>query len=192
LLDMSRLQAGALALAIQPIDVADIISAAVTSLGPAGADVIIRVPEDTPEVQADPALLERAVANLVQNALRFSPPDTPPQITASAYSSAVEIRVIDCGPGIPETDWDQIFQPFQRLGDRDNTSGVGLSLALSRGLVEAMAGTLSPEGTPGGGLTMTISLPALTRQSPESDSVDIPEPEAVLRSQPVETASERP
>jgi two-component system, OmpR family, sensor histidine kinase KdpD len=192
LLDMSRLQAGALALAIQPIDVADIISAAVTSLGPAGADVIIRVPEDTPEVQADPALLERAVANLVQNALRFSPPDTPPQITASAYSSAVEIRVIDCGPGIPETDWDQIFQPFQRLGDRDNTSGVGLGLALSRGLVEAMAGTLSPEGTPGGGLTMTISLPALTRQSPESDSVDIPEPEAVLRSQPVETASERP
>jgi two-component system, OmpR family, sensor histidine kinase KdpD len=192
LLDMSRLQAGALALAIQPIDVADIISAAVTSLGPAGADVIIRVPEDTPEVEADPALLERAVANLVQNALRFSPPDTPPQITASAYSSAVEIRVIDCGPGIPETDWDQIFQPFQRLGDRDNTSGVGLGLALSRGLVEAMAGTLSPEGTPGGGLTMTISLPALTGQSPESDSVDIPEPEAVLRSQPVETASERP
>jgi two-component system sensor histidine kinase KdpD len=80
LLDMSRLQAGALALAIQPIDVADIISAAVTSLGPAGAGVVIRVPEDTPEVQADPALLERAVANLVQNAARHSPPGAPPQL----------------------------------------------------------------------------------------------------------------
>ena len=73
LLDMSRLQAGALALAIQPIDVADVISSAVTSLGPIGAGAIIRVPEDTPDVQADPALLERAIANLVQNAVRHSP-----------------------------------------------------------------------------------------------------------------------
>jgi two-component system, OmpR family, sensor histidine kinase KdpD len=192
LLDMSRLQAGALALAIQPIDVADIISAAVTSLVPAGAGVVIRVPEDMPEVQADPALLERAIANLVQNAVRYSPPVAPPQITASAYGTAVEIRVIDCGPGVPETDWDQIFQPFQRLGDRDNASGVGLGLALSRGLVEAMAGTLSPEGTPGGGLTMTISLPAVTAPSPDLDTTMTSSTEAKLRNEPVETASERP
>ena len=84
LLDMSRPQAGALALAIQPIDVADVISAAVSSLGPAAYEVIIRVPEDTPEVSADPALLERAIANLVQNAIRHSPANAPPQITASA------------------------------------------------------------------------------------------------------------
>jgi two-component system, OmpR family, sensor histidine kinase KdpD len=192
LLDMSRLQAGALALAIQPIDVADIISAAVTSLGPAGAGVVIRVPEDMPEVQADPALLERAIANLVQNAVRHSPPVAPPQIAASAYGTAVEIRVIDCGPGVPETDWDQIFRPFQRLGDRDNTSGVGLGLALSRGLVEAMAGTLSPEGTPGGGLTMTISLPAVAAPSPDLDATMASSTEAKLRDEPAETASERP
>jgi hypothetical protein len=106
--------------------------------------------------------------NLVQNAVRHSPPGTHPQITASSYGTTVEIRVIDCGPGVPETDWDHIFQPFQRLGDRDNTSGVGLGLALSRGLVEAMSGTLTPEETPGGGLPMTISLPAVTRSSPEA------------------------
>jgi signal transduction histidine kinase len=135
-----------------PIDVADVISAAVTSLGPVGAGAIIRVPEDMPDVHADPALLERAIANLVQNAVRHSPPGAPPQITASSYGTTVEIRVIDSGPGVPETEWDQIFQPFQRLGDRDNTSGVGLGLALPRGLVEAMSGTLSPEETPGGGL----------------------------------------
>jgi two-component system sensor histidine kinase KdpD len=192
LLDMSRLQAGALALAVQPIDVADVVSAALTSLGPAASEVIIRVPEDTPEVHADPALLERAIANLVQNAIRHSPQDAPPQIAASAYNSAVEIRVIDCGQGVPETDWDQIFLPFQRLGDRDNTSGVGLGLALSRGLVEAMSGTLSPEETPGGGLTMTISLPAVSRPSPEADSVDTPAPQSVPRNEPVNTASERP
>ena len=191
LLDMSRLQAGALALAIQPIDVADVISAAVTSLGQVGAGAIIRVPEDTPEVQADPALLERAIANLVQNAVRHSPPGDPPQITASAYGTAVEIRVIDCGPGVPETDWDQIFLPFQRLGDRDNTSGVGLGLALSRGLVEAMSGTLTPEGTPGVGLTMTISLPALAQSSRDGDFPENRSTTAQPRNEPAETASER-
>ena len=102
LLDMSRLQAGALALAVEPIDIADVVSAAVSSLGPAGYEVIIRVPEDIPEVSADPALLERAIANLVQNAIRHSPANALPQITASVLGAAVEIRVIDCGPGIPK------------------------------------------------------------------------------------------
>jgi two-component system sensor histidine kinase KdpD len=192
LLDMSRLQAGALALAIQPIDVADVVSAAVTSLGPAASVVIIRVPEDTPEVDADPALLERAIANLVQNALRHSPPGAPPQITASIYNSAVEIRVIDCGPGVPETDWGQIFLPFQRLGDRDNTTGVGLGLALSRGLVEAMSGTLSPEGTPGGGLTMTISLPAVAQPSRDGDSAQTRSIAGQPLNEPAESAIEQP
>ena len=68
--------------------------------------------------------------------------------------------MIDRGPGIPEEDWDTVFRPFQRLGDRDNTSGVGLGLALSRGLTEAMGGTLVPEDTPGGGMTMVLSVPA--------------------------------
>ena len=128
----------------------------------------------------------------MQNAIRHSPANAPPQITASALGKAVEIRVIDCGPGIPEADWDQIFQPFQRLGDRDNTSGVGLGLALSRGLIEAMSGTLSPEGTPGGGLTMTISLPAVTQTIFDVNSRDTRSPDADPRSEPVETASERP
>jgi two-component system, OmpR family, sensor histidine kinase KdpD len=192
LLDMSRLQAGALALAIQPIDVTDVISGAVASLGPAGTDVVIQVPEDTPEVAADPALLERAIANLVQNALRHSPPGAPPEITASNYGRAVEIRVIDCGHGIPETDWDQIFLPFQRLGDRDNTSGVGLGLALSRGLVEAMSGTLRPEETPGGGLTMTISLPAVAQPSRDEDFPESRSTTVQPHNEPAKTATERP
>ena len=159
LLDMSRLQAGAMAMSPQPVSVAEVIPAAVGDLDDAGREVAIRIPDDLPDVHADPALLERALANVLANAVRYSPPDTPAMVTASEHGGTVEIRVIDHGPGIPATDWDRIFLPFQRLGDRDNTTGVGLGLALSRGLLEAMGGTLDPENTPGGGLTMTLSLP---------------------------------
>ena len=82
-------------------------------------------------------------------------------MSGSALHDRVELRVIDRGPGIPEESRDRMFVPFQRLGDTDNTTGVGLGLALSRGLTEAMGGTLEPEDTPGGGLTMTLSLPAV-------------------------------
>jgi two-component system, OmpR family, sensor histidine kinase KdpD len=170
LLDMSRLQSGALALSLQPIGVAEVVPGAVDAVGPAGSAVAIRIPDDIPDVLADPALLERALANLVANALRFSPPGSPPLVTASALGGRVELRVVDRGPGVPPEDWDRIFLPFQRLDDRDNTTGVGLGLALSRGLVEAMSGTLVPAATPGGGLTMTISLPAAPAREPAPDA----------------------
>ena len=90
---------------------------------------------------------------------------SPPLLTASASSGRIELRVIDCGPGVPEADRDRMFAPFQRLGDTDSATGVGLGLglAVSRGLTEAMHGTLQPAQTPGGGLTMTMSMPAAPR-----------------------------
>jgi two-component system sensor histidine kinase KdpD len=111
-------------------------------------------------VLADPGLLERVIANLAGNALRYAPAGLPPRLTASALGGRVELSVIDRGPGIPAQDRDAEFTAFQRLGDTDNTTGVGLGLALSRGLTEAMGGTLEPSDTPGGGLTMTLSLAA--------------------------------
>jgi two-component system sensor histidine kinase KdpD len=117
------------------------------------------VPDDLPALHADPGLLERVLVNLITNALRHSPPGRPPVITASSHGDTVELRVIDHGPGIPADRRDDVFLPFQRLGDRDNHTGVGLGLALSRGLTEAMGGTLTPDETPGGGLTMVLALP---------------------------------
>jgi two-component system sensor histidine kinase KdpD len=160
LLDMSRLQAGALSLFPRPSGLDEIVALALGDLGPAGRDIVVEIPETLPAVRADPAILERVVANLAENALRYSPAGKPPLLAASTLGDRVELRVVDRGPGIPETDRERMFVPFQRLGDTDNTTGVGLGLALSRGLTEAMGGTLTAEDTPGGGLTMTVSLPA--------------------------------
>ena len=160
LLDMSRLQAGALSLFPRPSGLDEIVARALDNLDPLGWDITVEIPESLPAVYADPAILERVVVNLIENALRYSPAGKPPLITASALGDRVELRVVDRGPGIPEQDKERMFVPFQRLGDTDNTTGVGLGLALSRGLTEAMGGTLTAEDTPGGGLTMTVSLPA--------------------------------
>ncbi|GLW09297.1 sensor histidine kinase [Microtetraspora sp. NBRC 13810] len=171
LLDMSRLQAGVLGLSLQPVGLEEILPRAIDDLGHASDRIEGDVPVDLPEVVADPALLERVLVNLMSNAVRYNPPDRTVLVTASWHGDNVEIRVIDRGPGIPPEAHDRVFMPFQRLGDRDNHSGVGLGLALSRGLSEAMGGTLVPDETPGGGLTMILTLPMTPPISARSQAV---------------------
>lgn len=158
LLDVSRLQAGALAVSLFAIDPADAILPALEELdaGPASVDIHL---EPDAAVLADPVLLQRVVVNLLANALRHSPEGRKVRVATSSFGRVVEIRIIDHGPGIPAERRDDVFVPFQRLGDTDNSTGLGLGLALSKGFVEGMGGTLTPEDTPGGGLTMVVSLP---------------------------------
>ncbi|WP_328990082.1 DUF4118 domain-containing protein [Kribbella sp. NBC_01245] len=170
LLDMSRLQAGVLPVFSRPMAVDEVLPGALVDVG---ADVLIDVPHDLPLVQADPALLERVIANLVSNAVRHSPAKKPPLVAGSALGDVVEVRIVDRGKGIPQADRDKVFAPFQRLGDTDNTTGVGLGLALARGLAEAMGGSLHPEDTPGGGVTMVISMPIATT-SAETEPEPVP------------------
>ncbi|MFF7984025.1 ATP-binding protein [Streptomyces sp. NPDC007901] len=155
LLDLSRLQAGALTLNLRATTLEEVLPAA---LGDTPGVEVAEL-EGIPEVLVDPPLLERAIANLVANAARHTPPGTKVLVTASALAGRVEVRVVDRGPGLPAQDRERAFEPFQRLGDTDNTTGLGLGLALARGLAEAMDGTLTPEDTPGGGLTMVLALP---------------------------------
>ncbi|MFJ2866353.1 ATP-binding protein [Kitasatospora sp. NPDC087314] len=166
LLDMSRLQAGALTLHLTETHLDEILPRALDSLPDPYAPVQPLDLDTAPPVLADPPLLERVLANVITNALRHNAPGAPVLVTASHHAHQVEIRVIDRGPGIAPEERDRVFLPFQRLGDTDNTSGVGLGLALSRGLAEAMGGSLEVEDTPGGGTTMLLTLPAATREEP--------------------------
>ena len=172
LLDASRLQAGALAVRSSALDVADAVLPALDELGLGPADVELGLEDGLPEVVADAGLLQRVLVNLLDNALRFSPDGVPPRLSASSFAGSIEIRIADRGPGVAMERKDDIFVPFQRLGDTDNTTGLGLGLALSKGFVEGMAGSLHAEDTPGGGLTMVISLPAAsaTVADPATDS----------------------
>jgi two-component system sensor histidine kinase KdpD len=164
LLDMSRLQAGAMAVVLRPVALEEVVSRALDDLGDDAAGVRLDLPA-VPDVEADPGLLERVLANLVANAIRFSPAGEAPRLSATVTGDTVEVRVVDRGPGIPADQREQVFLPFQRLGDTDNTTGIGLGLALSRGLAEAMGGMLVPEDTPGGGVTMVLSLRATSSVS---------------------------
>jgi two-component system sensor histidine kinase KdpD len=158
LLDSSRLASGAVTPQRDTIGLDEIVGRALVGLEGA-AGVRVEVPEDLEPVVADAGLLERVVANLVDNALRHGR-GAPVALRASALAGRVELRVVDTGPGVPESGKDGLFTPFQRLGDRDATTGVGLGLSVARGFTELMGGTLAAEDTPGGGLTVVVALPA--------------------------------
>ena len=178
LLDSSRLAVGVVRPVLRAVGYDEVVARALAGLD--GRDgVTVDVDEQLPQVRADVGLLERVVANIVDNALRYGVLAVPRQvdvdgdgeisadepaiaIRASAYADRVELRIVDHGRGLPKRAVDSAFEPFQRLGDRDATSGVGLGLSVAKGFVDAMGGSLRAEDTPGGGLTVVISLPAET------------------------------
>ena len=158
LLDMSRVQAGVIQPSTVPISPEAVVLAAVLSLGQRGAIVDVNVPESLPEVLVDPALLERVIANVVDNAITFSADGARVQVDGGEFAEGVEIRVVDRGPGVPSLNRERVFQPFQRLGD-SRPGGVGLGLAVAHGFLTAMGGTIEIDDTPGGGTTVVIGLP---------------------------------
>jgi two-component system sensor histidine kinase KdpD len=177
LLDSSRLATGAVRPQLRPTTYDEIVAQALAGLD--NANIAVDVAENLPAVLADPGLLERVVANVVDNALRHGvlatprpvdvdgdgriDPDEPAiAVRASTYADRVELRVVDHGKGLPKRATASIFTPFQRLGDRDTTNGLGLGLSVAKGFIDAMGGTIRAEDTPGGGLTIVISLPTMS------------------------------
>ena len=158
LLDMSRVQAGALQPFVRPTALDEVAPLVARGLDD-GDKIVLDLPDSLPLIVTDPGLLERALANLVSNALRYSPPEWPPTLIASDVGTAVRVLIVDHGPGVPEHDRERIFEPFQQLGDRHTAEGVGLGLAVAKGFIESMGGRIVATDTLGGGLTMCVELP---------------------------------
>lgn len=164
LLDMSRIHTGAVTVHPSEVGLAEAARTAIAPLD-GGERIAVEVDESLVAV-ADPGLLDRVLANLSENALKHTSPDAEIRVDAAAVGDRVTLRLADTGPGIGERDLERIFAPFQRLGDVPRNDGVGLGLAVARGLTEAMGGTITTEATPGGGLTFTVDLPRATEETP--------------------------
>lgn len=171
LLDSSRLAAGVVKPELRRVYLEEVvqrsllgISRGVTGFRRTGLDRV-KVDVGDAVAMADIGLLERVLVNLIDNALRYAA-DGPVRVNAARVGDHVIIAVADEGHGVARGTEEQMFEPFQRMGDRDNSTGVGLGLSVARGFVEAMGGNISATDTPGGGLTIVVELAAPTQDSP--------------------------
>jgi two-component system sensor histidine kinase KdpD len=156
LLDMSRIHSGVVDVMNVPVGLDEVVPAAIPADDQDRVDV--DVAESLPSVQADPGLLERIIANLVTNAIRWSPSGTRVRIVAGPVPGGIDLRIIDRGPGIAVEARGRVFEPFQRTGDDRTSDGIGLGLAVARGFAEAIGASLEIDDTPGGGTTMVLHL----------------------------------
>jgi two-component system sensor histidine kinase KdpD len=164
LLDMSRLSAGSLQPFLRPTAIDEVAPVALRGLD-AGMNVQLAVPEGLPLVRTDPGLLERVLANLFANALAYSPPGLPPALYARQEGQSIVLDVVDHGRGVPDELKPRMFEPFERLAARNTGTGVGLGLAVVKGFVDTMGGTVTATDTDGGGLTMRVTLPVASHSA---------------------------
>jgi K+-sensing histidine kinase KdpD len=162
LLDMSRLSTGSLQPFLRPTAIDEVAPVALRALD-GGATVQLVVPDRLPLVRTDPGLLERVLANLFANALAYSPPGRPPALHARQAGGSVILEITDHGPGVPDELKPRMFEPFERLQARGSGTGVGLGLAVVKGFLDTMGGSVAPADTPGGGLTIRVTLPTADR-----------------------------
>ena len=166
LLDLSRIEAGVLRPVMRVMSPEDVVSGSVRSLPDGAERVAVSVPEDTPDIVTDHALLERVIVNLVQNALKWSPSGAVVEVDCRGCGPEVVVSVVDHGPGIPEEKREAVLQPFHRLDDTRAGSGLGLGLAIADRLVAALGGRLEMSDTPGGGLTVRVAVPRAEGTAP--------------------------
>jgi two-component system sensor histidine kinase KdpD len=158
LLDASRLQAGALAVGLEPVALDEVVAAALLDVSRDAERVSVDVPEDLAPVLADRGLLQRVLVNVLDNALGHGASPHPVEVVARAGAESAKLEVVDHGAGVTEAERERLFEPFDRLDD-SGPEGVGLGLSVARGFVAAMNGAMAADQTPGGGLTMRIRLP---------------------------------
>jgi two-component system sensor histidine kinase KdpD len=161
LLDMTRLEAGAVRIHKDLCDIQDVIGSALEQLNSRLEQhpVTIDAPPELPNISVDFSLISRVLVNVIDNAIKYSPPEAPIEIRAQAANGYLEIAVADRGAGIPKEDLTRIFDKFYRVQRPDNVTGTGLGLAISKGIVEAHGGFMAAENRPGGGAILVLALP---------------------------------
>jgi len=161
LLDVTRIEAGAMRVSRQPSDVEDMIGAALQQLGSRSDNRPIKtnIPAELPFVSVDFGLIVQVLVNILDNALKYSPPSSPVEISGRQAAQLVEIEVADRGVGIPPEDLLRVFDKFYRVQRPDNVAGTGLGLAICKGVVEAHGGCITAEDRPGGGTIIKLTLP---------------------------------
>lgn len=159
LLELAKVRAGALVPAKQPTALDEVVESVLHRMADRLSGVRIRtVLRDVPEIPADPLQLDQVVTNLLDNALRFSPPGGEVMISVAPWHGSVQLRVADQGPGIPVGERERVFEAFYR-GDSGERSGSGLGLAITRAIVLAHGGQIRIDGTPSGGAAVVVELP---------------------------------
>jgi two-component system sensor histidine kinase KdpD len=161
LLDMTRLEAGIVRVAKEPYDVQDVIGVSLQEIASLaeGRQVVVNVPSGMPLVPMDLVLIARVLFNVLDNAIKYSAPGTPIEISARSLDTYVEIEVADRGMGIPEGDLNHVFDKFYRVQRPNHVTGTGLGLSISKGLVEAHGGRIWANKREGGGTAVTLILP---------------------------------
>jgi two-component system sensor histidine kinase KdpD len=175
LLDLARMRAGALVPAKQPILVEELVGAVLRRLRRPLEDLTVRtnVRPDLPPVDADPVQIQQVLSNLIENAIRFSPPRGVIEIAAARWQENVQVRIADHGPGIPPEDRDRVFEEFYRRDAGPGRGGTGLGLAIARAIMIAHGGTIRAEGSPGGGAAILFELPISQSPSTVPDAQDV-------------------
>jgi two-component system sensor histidine kinase KdpD len=165
LLDLSRLQAGAAEPELELRDVDDIVVGALDELGGEAGRVDVTLADESPLVRVDAHQIQRVLVNVLENALKYSPPGERVHVHVTASPSETIVRVVDRGPGVPAEAHEQIFEPFNR-GGRSTGPGAGLGLAIARGFAEANGGRLWVESLSGQGAAFVLSLPSVREAVP--------------------------
>jgi two-component system sensor histidine kinase KdpD len=161
LLDMSRLEAKAMKVKLEPGDIQDVIGVALSQLAERleGRPLTLEIPDNLPLVPLDFVLMVQVLVNLLDNALKYSPPDAPLTVRAEASASELIVEVMDRGQGIPDKELARIFDKFYRVRRADDAGGTGLGLSISKGIIEALQGRIWAEARPGGGSIFAVALP---------------------------------
>jgi two-component system sensor histidine kinase KdpD len=172
LLDLARMRAGALVPSTQPILIDEVIGSVLQRMRRSLDGVVVRtaIRPELPAVEADPVQIGQVLSNIIENAVRFSPKGSEIQISAARWRSAIQVRITDQGPGIPEGDRDRVFEEFYRQDAGTGRGGTGLGLSIARAVLVAHGGRIWASAAPGGGTAVSFELPIAPGDRPEAGS----------------------